>query len=96
LETNQLDRDEGRSIGLETSTGLDIVLKDCFRTDLTDAIGMLKAGRELWYWNGEDRSIQAYDLMRKACKLLGKYELIRILDAHFQNRHRPSVDLVQR
>jgi hypothetical protein len=55
---------------------------------------MLKLGRELWYWNGEDRSAEAYDLMRKAYELLGRPELIRILDAHFHDRTRP-VDLIQ-
>jgi hypothetical protein len=55
LETNQSDRDEGRSIGLETSTGLDIVLNDSSCTNREEAIEMLRLGRELWYWHGEDR-----------------------------------------
>ncbi len=96
LETNKLDRDEGRSIGLETSTGLDIVLSDSFNPDRTEAIEMLKAGRELWYWNGEDRSTEAFNLMKRAYELLDKHELIRILNAHFHDRSRPSVDSIQR
>jgi Uncharacterised conserved protein (DUF2228) len=95
LGTNQLDRNEGRSIGLKTSTGLDIVLEDSFSPDRTEAIEMLKLGRELWYWNGKDRSTEAFNLMKRAYELLGRHELIRILDAHFHVRSRPSVDLLQ-
>lgn len=57
---------------------------------------MLKLGRELWYWNGADRSTEAYKLMREAYKLLERPELIRILEAHFRDRDRASVDLIQR
>jgi hypothetical protein len=96
LETNQLDRDEGRSIGLETSTGLDLVLDECVCVDRPEAIEMLRSGRELWYWHGEDRSTEAFNLMKGAYELLGRHELIRILDAHFLDRNRPSVDSIQR
>jgi hypothetical protein len=96
LEINQLDRNEGRSIGLETSTGLDLVLDDCVCADRPEAIEMLRSGRELWYWHGEDRSSEAFNLLKKAYELLGRHELIRILDAHFLDRDRPSVDSIQR
>jgi hypothetical protein len=56
---------------------------------------MLKLGRELWYWNGADRSTEAYELMRKAYELLERPELIRILDVHYHDRDRPGVDLIQ-
>jgi Uncharacterised conserved protein (DUF2228) len=88
---HQLSRNEGRPIGLKTSTGLDIVLNQNFGRDRIEAIEMLKLGRELWYWNGKDRSAEAYDLMRKAYELLERPELIRILEAHFRDRHRASV-----
>lgn len=96
LETNQLDRNEGRPIGLETSTGLDIVSNDGFSSDRLCALEMLKSGRELWYWNGEDRSAEAFNLMKRAYELRGRHELIRILEVHFHNRNRPSVDVIQR
>ncbi len=86
---------KGRPIGLETSTGLDLILNEKFGCDRTDAIEMLKLGRELWYWNGKDRSAEAYELMRKAYELLERPELIRILDAHFRDRDRSGVDLIQ-
>jgi Uncharacterised conserved protein (DUF2228) len=95
LVDRQLSRNEGRPIGLETSTGLDIVLNQNFGCDRTEAIEMLKLGRELWHWNGKDRSTEAYDLMRKAYELLERPELIRILDVHYRDRDRPSVDLIQ-
>jgi Uncharacterised conserved protein (DUF2228) len=96
LTKNQLSRIEGRPIGLETSTGLDLVLNKNFGRDRQEAVEMLKLGRELWYWQGKDRSAEAYDLMRKAYELLERPELIRILDAHYHDRDRMSVDLVQR
>jgi hypothetical protein len=95
LAKNQLSLDEGRPIGLETDTGLDIVLKDNFDLDRGEAIEMLKSGRKLWYWNGKDRSTEAYELMRKAYELLERPELIRILDVHYLDRDRPSVDLIR-
>lgn len=48
---------------------------------------MLKLGRELWYWEGRDRSAEAFNLMRQAYELLGRHELIRILEAHFHWRN---------
>jgi hypothetical protein len=105
LETNQLDRNEGRSIDLESdSTGLDLVLKDSFDRSYGEAIEMLRTGRELWYWNGADRfstgdaprTTEAFDLMSRAYKLLGRDELIRILEVHFHHRNLPSVDVIQR
>jgi hypothetical protein len=95
LEINQLSRHEGRAIGLETSTGIDIVLKDDFDCDYGEAIEMLRVGRELWYWDGKDRSAEAFDLMSRAYKLLARHELIRILETHFHNRSRLSVDSIQ-
>jgi Uncharacterised conserved protein (DUF2228) len=95
LAKYQLSRNEGRPIGLETSTGLDLVLNKNFGRDRKDAIEMLKLGRELWYWEGKDRSTEAYDLMRKAYELLDRPELIRILDVHYRDRSLPSVDLVR-
>jgi hypothetical protein len=95
LAINHLSRTEGRPIGLETSTGLDIVLNKNFGRDRQAAIEMLKSGRELWYWNGKDRSTEAYNLMRRAYELLERPELIRILDVHYRDRDRPSVDLIQ-
>jgi hypothetical protein len=95
MSKNQLSLEEGRPLGLETDTGLDIILNDNFDRDNREAIEMLKLGRELWYWNGKDRSSEAYDLMRKAYELLERPELIRILDAHFIDRDRNSVDLVR-
>jgi hypothetical protein len=53
-------------------------------------------GRELWYWNGADRSTEAFNLMSRAYHLLGRDELIRILEVHFHHRNRPSVDVIQR
>jgi hypothetical protein len=94
LEKNQLSRDESRPTGLETSTGLDIVSNDS-DSDRQEAIEMLKSGRELWYWSGEDRSTEAYSLMRKAYELLARPELIRILDVHYHDRNLPNVDLIQ-
>jgi hypothetical protein len=91
LTAHQLPRNEGRPIGLETSTGLDIVLNQNFGCDRTEAIEMLKLGRELWHWNGKDRSTEAYDLMRKAYELLERPELIRILDVHYRDRDRSMV-----
>jgi hypothetical protein len=96
LKKNQLSLDDGRSIGLETDTGLDIVLNKSFGRDRTEAVEMLKLGRELWYWNGRDRSTEAYNLMRRAYELLERPELIRILDAHYLDRDRSSVDLIRR
>ena len=87
---HQLSRNEGRPIGLETSTGLDIVLNRNFGHDRSGAIEMLKLGRELWHWNGKDRSAEAYDLMRKAYELLERPELIRILDVHYHDRDRDN------
>lgn len=95
LAINQLSRTEGRPIGLENSTGLDLVLNNNFGRDRKEAIEMLKSGRELWYWNGKDRSTEAYDLMRKAYELLARPELIRILDVHFHNRNLPNVNLIR-
>jgi hypothetical protein len=95
LARNQLSRTEGRPIGLENSTGLDIVLNKNFGRDRKEAIEMLKLGRELWYWEGKERSAEAYDLMRKAYELLDRPELIRILDAHYHNRALPRVDLIK-
>jgi hypothetical protein len=57
---------------------------------------MLESGRELWYWEDKDRSPEAYDLMRRAYELLERPELISILEAHFRDRDRPSVDVLQR
>jgi hypothetical protein len=96
LIKNQLSRNEGRSIGLETDTGLDIVLNKSFGRDRTEASEMLKLGRELWYWNGKDRSTEASNLMRRAYELLERPELIRILDVHYLDRDRSSVDLIRR
>jgi Uncharacterised conserved protein (DUF2228) len=95
LVNNRLSENEGRSVGLETSAGLGIVLNDSAGCDRLGAIEMLKLGRELWYWNGADRSAEAYDLMRKAYELLERPELIRILDVHYLDRDRASVDLIQ-
>jgi Uncharacterised conserved protein (DUF2228) len=95
LAKNQLSRDEGRPSGLETSTGLDVVLKDNLDCDNGEAIAMLKLGRELWYWDGRERSAEAYKLMRKAYTLLDRPELICILDAHFRNRSLPDVNLIR-
>jgi Uncharacterised conserved protein (DUF2228) len=95
LEKHQLSRAEGRPIGLETSTGLDIVLNKSFGRDRKEAIEMLKVGRELWYWEGKDRTTEAYELMRKAYELLDRLELIHILDAHYRDRSLPNVDLVR-
>lgn len=74
--------------------GLNIVLNDNFDRDNGEAIEMLKLGRELWYWNASARSTEAYELMRKAYELLERPELIRILDVHYRDRDRNSVDLV--
>ncbi|WP_310484250.1 hypothetical protein [Chamaesiphon sp. VAR_48_metabat_403] len=63
--------------------------------DRTEVISMLKLGQELWYWNGADRSAEAFELMKKAYELLDRPELIRILEAHFRDRDRSSVDLIQ-
>jgi hypothetical protein len=96
LAKNQLSLNEGRPIGSKTDTGLDIINQkssDCARSE---AIEMLKLGRELWYWKGRERSTEAYNLMRKAYELLDRPELIRILDVHYCDRDRPSVDLIQR
>jgi Uncharacterised conserved protein (DUF2228) len=95
LANNRLSRNEVRPIGLETSTGLDIVLNENFGRDRKDTIEMLKLGRELWYWDGRDRSTEAYELMRQAYELLDRPELIHILDVHYRNRSLPSVDLIQ-
>jgi Uncharacterised conserved protein (DUF2228) len=95
LAKNQLSRTEGRPIGLETNTGLDLVLNKNFGRDRKDAIEMLKLGRELWYWEGKDRSTEAYELMWQAYELLDRPELIRILDVHYRGRSLPSVDLIR-
>jgi hypothetical protein len=95
LAINQLSRTEGRPIGLATSTGLDLVLNKNFGCERKEAIEMLKLGRELWYWNGKDRSAEAYDLMRKAYELLDRPELIRILDVHYRDRNLPNIDLIR-
>ena len=92
---HQLSRNEGRPIGLETNTGLDIVLNRNFGRDRSGAIEMLKLGRELWYWNGKDRSAEAFELMKRAYELLDRPELIRILEAHFRDRDRPGVDSIE-
>ncbi len=95
LVDRQLSRNEGRPIGLETSTGLDIVLNQNFGCDRTEAIEMLKLGRELWHWNGKDRSAEAFELIKRAYELLERPELIRILEAHFRDRDRASVNSIQ-
>jgi Uncharacterised conserved protein (DUF2228) len=95
LTKNLLSLDEGRPSGISTTTGLDITLNNNFSGDRQAAIEMLKSGRELWYWNGKDRSTESYNLMRKAYELLERPELIRILDVHYRDRDRNSVDLVR-
>jgi hypothetical protein len=95
LEINQLTFKEWRPIGLQTSTGLDLVSDNNFESDSQAAIEMLTLGRELWYWTGrEDRSTEAFELMKKAYELLGRHELILVLDAHFHNRNLPNLSLV--
>jgi hypothetical protein len=95
LQANSLSRYEGRPIGLETTTGLDIILPKNYDPVIhQEAIEMLKVGRELWYWQGEHKSQEAFNLMRQAYEALGRFELIRILDAHFRYRDIPMVDLV--
>ena len=94
VSTFQISRNEGRAICLD-STGLELGSSEDFGCDRQEAIEMLKLGRELWYWNGADRSAEAYDLMRKADELLERPELIRILDVHYCNRDLPSVDLIR-
>jgi hypothetical protein len=88
LATKLLSRYESRPVGWKTTTGIDIILPDRFdRVRDKDAIEMLKLGRELWYWEGRDRSTEAFNLMRQAYELLGRYELIRILEVHFHWRN---------
>lgn len=60
-----------------------------------EAIAMLKTGRELWYWGGKSKSEEAFTLMRQAYETLGRYELIRVLEAHFSYRDIPWVDLLE-
>jgi Uncharacterised conserved protein (DUF2228) len=86
---------ESGMLRLENNPGIEIASADNFKRDLDEAIEMLKLGRELWYWNGKDRSTEAYDLMRKAYELLERPELIRILEIHYCDRDRPSVDSIQ-
>jgi hypothetical protein len=94
---NSLSYYEGRPIGVETRSGLDIILPSNFDRDSNgEAIEMLKAGRDLWYWNGDTRSEEAFNLMRQAYTLLERHELIRILDTHYHCRNLPSVDLIKR
>jgi Uncharacterised conserved protein (DUF2228) len=96
LAKHQLSRTDSRPIGLDTDSGLDIVLDRNLVRERKEAIEMLKLGRELWYWNGKDRSTEAYNLMRKTYELLERPELIRILHVHYSERERLSVDLIQR
>jgi hypothetical protein len=37
---------------------------------------MFKLGKNLWYSDGEKRSEEAFDLIKKACELLNRYELV--------------------
>jgi hypothetical protein len=90
----QVDRlaDNGSNpLRLENNPETEISLDANLGCDRTEAIEMLKLGRELWHWNGKDRSAEAYDLMRKAYELLERPELIRILDVHYRDRDRSMV-----
>jgi Uncharacterised conserved protein (DUF2228) len=94
-KVNRLSENESRSIGLENNIGMEIGSDDNCEEDFREAIEMLKLGRELWYWNGKDRSAEAYELMHKAYEMLDRPELIRILDVHYRDRDRNSVDVVR-
>jgi hypothetical protein len=49
----------------------------------------------LWYWGGEERSQEAFRLMRQAYQTLGRQTLIRILEVHYLHRNALGVDLLQ-
>ncbi len=111
-ERERRSDDRSKSLRSASDPEVELVADANLRRDSTAAIEMLRLGREFWYWNGGDLIIEAddgttaaidydltaeaYDLMRTAYQLLDRLELIRILDAHYHDRDRMSVDLVQR
>jgi hypothetical protein len=88
--------DEDRPEGLSSDTGLSVIRPKDFNPDTHgEAIAALAKGRSLWYWYGEEHSSRAYELLRGAYLTLERYELIRILDIHYQNRSNGWVDLLE-
>lgn len=94
-EVERISGNESKQLRLESNPETEILSDANLERDLGGAMEMLKLGRELWYWNGADRSAEAFELMKKAYELLDRPELIRILEAHFRDRDCASVDLIQ-
>ncbi len=96
LAKSSLLVDEDRPEGLYSDTGLSVIRPEDFNPDTQgEAIAALAQGRSLWYWYGEEHSSRAYKLLRGAYLTLERYELIRILDIHHQNRSNGWVDLLE-
>lgn len=96
LAKSSLLVDEDRPEGLYSDTGLSVIRPEDFNPDTYgEAIAALAKGRSLWYWHGEEHSSRAYNLLRGAYVTLERYELIRILDIHYQNRSNGWVDLLE-
>jgi hypothetical protein len=96
LAKSSLLVDESRPEGFHSDTGLSVIRPENFNPDTQgEAIAALAAGRSLWYWHGEEHSSKAYNLLREAYLTLERYELIRILDIHYQNRSNGWVDLLE-
>lgn len=96
LAKSSLLVDEGRPEGLYSDTGLSVIRPEAFNPDTHgEALAALAKGRSLWYWIGEEHSSRAYELLRGAYLTLERYELIRLLDTHYQNRSNGWVDLLE-
>ncbi|MBD2001867.1 MULTISPECIES: ADP-ribosylation family protein [Cyanophyceae] len=96
LAKSSLLVDEDRPEGLFSDTGLSVIKPENFNPDTQgEAIAALAKGRSLWYWYGEEHSSRAYKLLRGAYLTLERYELIRLLDIHYQNRSNGWVDLLE-
>ncbi len=96
LAKSSLLVDEDRPEGLFSDTGLSVIKPENFNPDTQgEAIAALAKGRSLWYWSGEEHSSRAYKLLRGAYLTLERYELIRLLDIHYQNRSNGWVDLLE-
>ncbi|GAB4194618.1 MAG: hypothetical protein Fur006_40480 [Coleofasciculaceae cyanobacterium] len=96
IAKNSLLVDESRPAGLYSDTGLSVIRPENFNPNThQEAIAALAKGRSLWYWEGEEQSSRAYQLLRGAYESLDRHELIRILDVHHQNRSNGWVDLLE-
>jgi hypothetical protein len=92
IETNQINRDDGRPEGEPSSTDLSLIPALYLSSDANQvALALLEQGQSLWYWGdavlGQREQIeQAYRLMKQAYEQLNRPILISMLEVYRESR----------